>query len=385
MNNDAHRLGYQNYYQLIMEFNGVDYESIDEICEIVDQETRMDYKQLFAISQNYIQENFQLEASEIEIKHYNYAIKQMMVPKEWRMEYSKEECIDIVKSFFENGGYDIDGIIENSDLWYGEGKINQSFFSCTDADERDYRIYANVNPNTFGVYTLLHEFAHAVHYKYVDKKVPYLLKDPHEIATEAVAIYFNDKLYHSPTMRSLMGINDEVNSVFYEAFADPTRLVFLRKLVRNIQFEKSIFENPHQDYNKLWWELSRRFMLYKVSEDEQIPEWMSNQHIVNASGIHVFYLYAFAFSAQLEYYFPDDEIESLKNGLMKYGDTMAWDQLLENVTGETLNLNYLFNSYKWKNKSEVPISLDIKGSKGLSYLESEVLEQMIQRNIFTFI
>lgn len=376
MNNDARRLGYQNYYQLIMDFNGVDYSSIDEISRIVEQETLNDYKKLLTISRMDIQRRFDIESSAIQLKHYNYTVKQMMVPDEWRKDYTNETCLQIIKDFFALGNYEIDEIIENSDLWYEEGKIHQSFFFCSDPDECNYKIYANVKPNTIGVYTLLHEFAHAVHYKYVDRNIPYLLKDPHEIATEGVAIYFNDKLYHSTTLRNMMGLDSEPKSVYYKAFADPTRLVFLRKLVRNIQFEKSIFEDPHQDFNALWWKLTQKYMLYDVDEDEKLPEWMSNQHLINASGIHVFYLYAFAFSAQLEYYFPDNEIAPLKDGLMTYGDAMEWDDLLEKVTGEKLNLSYLFNSYKWKNKRVEPITFDVKPSNSLSYFEKDVYDML---------
>lgn len=369
MNGDAQRLGYANYYQMVMDFNGVDYSSLDKISDIVESETDLDYRKLLDVSYKDLYENYGITKDEFTPKHYSYSLKQMMVPKEWRTDFDKDECIDIVRSFFALGDYNIDGIIENSDLWYEEDKVNQSFFFCNEAMECDYRIYANVKPNTMGIYTLLHEFGHAVHYKNVNDHVPYLLRDPHEIATEGVAIYFNDKLYHSPTLRKMMGIEKEANSPYYQAFLDPSRLVFLRKLVRNIQFEKSIFEDPNQDFNVLWWNLNKRYMLQDIKAEDRHPEWMSNQHIINASGIHVFYLFAFAFSAQLEHHFPDNNISALKYGLMQYGDTKEWDDLLKNVTGEKLNLNYLFNSYKWKNKKNVPITFDAKPSNRLSYLE----------------
>jgi len=125
-------------------------------------------------------------------------------------------------------------------------------------------------------------------------------------------------------------------------------------------------------------------MLYNhVADADRLPEWISNQHIINASGIHVFYLYAFAFAAQLEFYYPDANIAQIKSAIMKYGDSMEWNDLLEHATGEPLNLNYLFNSYKWKNKSETPISFDIKSPSGLSSMERKMYEALIDRELYT--
>ncbi|MFA9389296.1 MAG: hypothetical protein ACERKD_05790 [Prolixibacteraceae bacterium] len=383
MNSDASRLGYTNYYQLMMEFNGVEYKRLDELCRIVENETNEDYRKLLAISQNEICTKFDIEPSEIQAQHYSYAIKKMVVPDEWQKKYTQDECVGILDAFFAKGDYQIDDIIANSDLWYADNKMNQSFFCNIDVEKSDHRIYANVMPSTIGIYTLLHEMGHAVHYKYVDQKVPYLLKDPNEITTEAIAIYFNDKLYHSPTLRNMMGINDTVRSMYYQAFSDPTRLIFLRKLIRNIQFEKSIFENPTQDYTALWWQLTQNYLLYEVQEEDHLPEWVSDQHIINASGIHVSYLYAFAFAAQLEVYFPDDNIAAVKDLVMKFGDTMDWNEILKNATGEDLNLNYLFNSYRLKNRSKVPIAFDVKIPSKFSFIEKRIDEGLIDRELFT--
>lgn len=383
MNKDTRQLGYQNYYQAVLDFNGVDYNSIDELCNIIENETNEDYRKLLAISQFHICKNYNIETSQIKLEHYNQSIKEMMIPQQWQKEYKNEEVVNLLKKFFALGNYEIDDVLQNSDLWYAEGKFNQSFFICTDLDEKDNRIYANIKPSTLGVYVLLHEMGHAVHYKYVDRKVPYLLKEPNQITTEAVGIYFNNKLYHSQTLREMMGIDDRESSVYYKAFSDPTTLIYLRKLIRNIQFEKGIFEDPTIDFNQLWWTLTQRYLFYdNVADVDRLPEWISNQHIVNASGIHVFYLYAYAFAAQLEAYFPDGNIADLKQGIMKYGDSMEWNELLKQATGEPLNLKYLFNSYKWKNKSDTPITFDVKMPEGLSFIEKRMYEDLIDGDLY---
>ena len=384
MNHDAQRLGYSNYYQSVMDFNGVDYNSLDKICDIVEKETNNDYRKLMVISNLEICKEYKIKPYQIRPQHYQHSINEMMVPASWQKKYDQDKVIDILKKYYALGNYELDDILVNSDLWYAEGKINQSFSISINPDENDYRVYADIKPNTLGIYILLHEFGHTLHYKYIDKSVPYMIREPHEITAEAVAIYFNNKLYNSKVLQNMMGINQMPESSYYKYFSCPSTLIYLRKLIRNIQFEKSIFENPSQDYNQLWWALTQRYMLYDhVADTDRLPEWISNQHIINASGIHVFYLYAFAFAAQLEAYYPDANIAKIKSQIMKYGDSMEWNKILEQATGEPLNLNYLFNSYKSTDKSEKPISFDIKSPSGLSSIEKRMYEAIIDRGLFT--
>lgn len=371
MNRDAQKMGYANYFQLVMDFNGVDYQQLDEFTKIIEQETAADYRQLLEACNTEINRSFNIPASQITPQHYKYEAKKMMLPEAWDKDYTREEFVDILNRYFAYGAYNTESIIQNSDLWFAPDKINQSFFFSVDAEKSDYRIYANIKTNTMGVYTMLHEFGHAVHYQEVDKKLPYLLCEPHTIATEAVAIYFNDKLYHSNTLRRLMALPDISESAYFSEFVDPSRLVFLRKLLRSIAFQQQIFENPEQDFNELWWSLNEKYLYYQTDNDKRLPEWISNQHIIYANGVHVFYLFATAVAAQLEAYFPNDVIGPVK-GFMRLGDSMEWSDMLEQVTGEPLNLNYLFNSYRRISKEEVPFTFNVVSGKMLSYYEENI-------------
>ena len=382
MNADSKKLGYGNYFQLLMDFTDVNYDMLDYITSIIDDETREDYLQLLEISKDEISEKFNISKSEIRPKHYSYSVQKMMVPDAWEKEYTQNQAKAIMKDFFAYGNFNIDAIWNNSNLWYNSTKFNQSFFFCANVDSKDYRIYANSYPNTYGLYNLFHEFGHAVHYQSVDHDVPYLLKEPNCIATEAVGIYFNDKIYNSPALRNLMELTDSLNSVYYNDFNNPSRLIFLRKLIRTIQFEKSIFENPDQNFNELWWALTEQYLLYEAEEKDRLPEWITNQHIINLNGIHVHYLLAFAVAAQLEAYYPDDIIGPMK-GFMRYGNLMSWDKLLERTTGEELNLSYLFNSYKRKKKSKENIIIEMKQKGSLSFYEQFYFDDLTDRNIVT--
>lgn len=367
-NNDARKMGYQNYFELEMDFNGVDYKQLDSFINIIEKETHSDYLQLLEMCKKEICQAFNINVTQIEQSHYTYITSQMHFPKAWNKTYTQAEAIDIINRFFGYGAFDTETIIKKSDLWYQKDKIDQSFFYCPDLDKKDLRIYANIQPNTRGIYVLLHEFGHALHYQSIDRSIPYLLKEPNTISTEAIAIYFNDKLYHSPSLLKLMGIPETNDLSFYNAFTNPSRVIFIRKMIRTIRFQQAIFENPNQDFNQLWWNLTDRYMLFDTSAKHRLPEWITSQHIIYANGIHVYYLYALAIAAQLEAYYPDDVIGPVI-GFMKHGDAYHWQQLIEMLTGEKLNLNYLFNSYRKDKRSYLP-QISLLNGSDYSYLNN---------------
>jgi len=355
LNEDSRKMGYQNYYQLNMDFSGVDYNELNRFVDLVEAGTHRDFERL--MKQVYIEvcKNNNISELEIEPQLVDQEFRKMVIPAEWDSVYSKDDFMSIIRDFYGMGNFNIDDIYANSDIWMDEGKITQSFFFCLDFEKEDYRIYSNSEPNTYGFLNMLHEFGHAVHYKSVNRSTPYFLTEPHPITAEAVGIYFGNKLYHSDELHRLMGIEERPQSIYFEAFSDPASLVFIRKMIRNIHFEKAIFENPDQDFNQLWWSLTEKYLFEKSSNKDQLPVWISNYHVLSLSGIHVAYLYATAFAAQLEASYPNGNFSMLKERLLQHGDTMPWDRLVEISTGEKLDLNYLFNLYRRKKISSKPI------------------------------
>ncbi|MDA3817296.1 MAG: hypothetical protein PF486_07960 [Prolixibacteraceae bacterium] len=193
------------------------------------------------------------------------------MPDEWHKTFDKDSMIQTLDDFFAEGGFSIGALNEQSDIWYEKNKINQAFFFCADATTKDYRIYSNVNPDTYGLKVLLHELGHLIHFKYVSNETPYLLKEPSNIITEAVAAYFDSKIYYSSSLRSMIGISSEPSLPYYDDFINPARLYRLRNLSRNIMFEKSVFENPEQDFTRLWWNLTQKYMLYNAKPKNRLP------------------------------------------------------------------------------------------------------------------
>lgn len=358
MNNDARRLGYDNYFHYNMENYEVSVSELDEILNFVKIQTDADYDLILENCREILAEEFNTDKENLLYEHYRYAHSQMIFPKSWYAEYSRDDFINKLKAFYQSGGYDIRGILAKSDIWYDKNKTNNSFFFCLDIDQGDMRVYSNSHPNSSEFYMLIHEFGHALHYENIGKEVPYFLKNPNPIIAEAVAIYFDSKIYVSPVHREMLELPSLETNPYFKNFTHPSRLLFIRKLLRNIEFEKSFFENPEQDLNALWWDLNRKYLHYDAGPDEQVPEWLSNQHVVYCSGINVFYLYAIIIAAQLEHCFPGQNVSLLKEKVMKYGDSLPWKDIVKKATGEEINLEYLFNSYKKGDEPTTNKSID---------------------------
>ncbi|MDA3881548.1 MAG: hypothetical protein PF436_14250 [Prolixibacteraceae bacterium] len=343
LNKYAGQFGFNNYYEMVLNRNQIDYLAVEDYVQMIKVKTGNDYKQLIKLTEQDICTWYNITPGEISPAHYSRAINRFLIPESWQKEYEKDSLIDIVEQYFAIGNFEPGNLDRQSDIWYEKEKINQAFFFCADADKHDYRIYANVKPNTQGLYILLHELGHLVHFKYVDNSIPYLLREPNIISTEAIAGYFTNKLHNSPTLRSMAGLPDNHITEYYPELKNPYQLYMLRFLARNTMFEKKAFENPEQDFNKLWWDLTEEYMLFRYNKDKDIPEWVTSRHLIYASGVNATYLYASGIAAQLEHYFPDKNMQSLCE-FMKYGNALSWEELLLTTTGENLNIDYLIDS-----------------------------------------
>jgi peptidyl-dipeptidase A len=345
-NNDVKGLGYDNYFQYLMAIKEIDLKLIDSLTLAVDEITREDYLNLMNFCFNGGCKKECILSGQMTMSRYRCAATTMSYPDEWdSIEYSKEEFISCAEKLFKLGNFDISDIYKKSNIWYDKDKVNNSFFFCVDFDNSDFRIYSNFKPSAYSLNPLIHEFAHALHYQSVSKEVPFLLKNPNSIIAEAIGMYFDSKIYTSGKIQSELGLPGLNNNPFYKVFSNPSRVMFIRKILRNINFEKAIFENPDQDFNELWWKLNKEYLYLDPSENEKLPEWMTSFHIVNSSGISVDYLIAVVFAAQLDHYYPDDNFIELKDKIMKYGDSIPWYELIKLSTGEDLNVNYLRKSY----------------------------------------
>lgn len=346
VNKEVRVLGYENYFAYLMDNSEIPIRRIDQMIDSIDLITRDDYRQLLEICRLGMCNHKCNPNGEMTPYQLLCAHSKMVEPKEWSsISYTKEQFIENIKKLYASGGFSIDSICRKSDIWYRKEKVNNSFFFCVDFDESDFRIYSNSQPTAQSLNPMIHEFGHALHYQSIGKEIPYFLKDPNPIISEAIAIYFDSKIYSSEIIQDKLELPCLNKNIFFRDFSNPSQLIFLRKLLRSIKFEKAIYENPDQDFNALWWRLNKEYLFIDPAPADRLPEWITSIHLINSAGVNVDYLFAIAYAAQLEHYFPDDQFAPIKERVMKYGDSVPWNELILQSTGEPLNLTYLRGSY----------------------------------------
>ncbi|MFN3413877.1 MAG: M2 family metallopeptidase, partial [Thermoanaerobaculum sp.] len=196
-----------------------------------------------------------------------------------------KDIVALVASFYQGIGLDPQPILARSDLFERPGKNPHAF--STDIDRQgDVRVLANVKPNQYWLDTMLHELGHSVYSYYVDRSLPYFLRaDAHIFATEGVAMLFG-RLAQNGSFYLAMGLIGEAQlPAFEKAMAHKLRahaLIFSRWCQVMLRFEKSLYQNPDQDLDALWWSLVERYQGLKRPAEAPKGAWASKIHIVSA-------------------------------------------------------------------------------------------------------
>jgi len=134
-------------------------------------------------------------------------------------------------------------------------------------------------------------------------------------------------------------------------------MVFSRWSQVMYRFEKSLYENPDQDLNKLWWDLVEKYQLLKRPEGRNEPDWASKIHIASSPCYYHNYLLGELLASQLYYYIGNNilKVKDVTNQsfvnkpevgkylidkVFSVGDRYYWNDMIEKATGEKLTAKY---------------------------------------------
>jgi len=212
--------------------------------------------------------------------------------------------------------------------------------------------------------TILHELGHGIYWKYIDKKLPFLIRDvSHILTTEAIAQLFERNSKKIYFIKKFCNVDaeeiDKIKDKIEQSLRDK-KLVFSRWSQVMFHFEKSLYENPEQNLNKLWWELVKKYQMIAFSRDK--ADWASKIHFVSSPVYYHNYLLGELFASQINYYISKNILmeKSLKNidysKEKKIGDYLKskiffpgainrWDGLIKYSTGEELNPKYWIEEF----------------------------------------
>ncbi len=354
----AQKIGFSNYHDMSLKLSGQDPGEVTSIFDELDALTKENFAQLKNDIDTYFAKYYKIKITDLKPWHYQNRYFQEapeIYPVDFDKYYKKQDPVRLVASFYDGIGLNVDQILAKSDLYEKPGK-NQHAFS-TDIDrEGDVRTLDNVKPDSYWMNTLLHELGHGVYSFYTDRSLPFTLRDAaHTFTTEAVANMFG-RLATDPLWMKNMGIIDAAES---EKITDVSHkalrlqmLVFSRWAQVMYRFEKSMYENPGQDLNQLWWDLVEKYQMLAKPEGRNMPDWATKIHVALYPCYYHNYLLGELLASQWYYYLTANVTKNqsfvgekaagdyFRERVFKPGARYYWNEMIERSTGEKLTAKY---------------------------------------------
>ena len=361
-NEIAKELGFSNYHEMSLKLSEQDPADISKLFDELDTLTRSAFAGLKDEIDTYLAKRDNVKKEDLMPWHYQNRFFQE-APAIYSVDldkYYKGKNIEkLVTDYYTSIGFDISSMIGKSDLYERPGKNQHAY--CIDIDNHgDVRVLGNIKPNYNWMGTMLHEFGHANYDKYIDPNLPFSLRNPaHTFTTEAIAMFFG-RMASNPQYLQDMKLTDaaETKKVAEESFKvlRLEQLTFSRWAQVMYRFEKSLYENPDQDLNKLWWDLVEKYQMIKRPAGRNQPDWASKIHIATSPCYYHNYLLGELLASQLNHYIAASVLKSTdfrqsyfdKKEVGKYlidnvfnpGSKWSWNEMIEKATGEKLTAKY---------------------------------------------
>ncbi|MDP4222189.1 MAG: M2 family metallopeptidase [Bacteroidota bacterium] len=354
----AKKIGFSNYHEMSLKLSGQDPAEVTAIFDELDKLTRNNFAQLKSDIDTYFANRYKIKVSELRPWHYQNRYFQeapQIYPVNFDKYYANQDPVKLVASFYNGIGLNIDAILAKSDLYEKPGK-NQHAFS-TDIDrEGDIRTLDNVRPDSYWMGTLLHELGHGVYSYYTDRSLPFTLRDAaHTFTTEAIAKLFEREALN-PQWMNKMGIIDSAESARIEESSRKAlrlqMLVFSRWAQVMYRFEKSMYENPDQNLNQLWWDLVEKYQMISKPEGRNMPDWSTKIHVALYPCYYHNYLLGDLLASQWLNYITEHITKDqsfvgqkavgdyFREKVFMPGAKYYWNDMIEKSTGEKLTAKY---------------------------------------------
>lgn len=362
-NQAANELGFKNFHAMELKLSEQEPEEIEKLFDELDNLTRDVFIKAKGEIDTFLAKRYNISKEALMPWHYQNRFFQE-APKIYAVDldvyYKDKDVVELVRNYYTNMGFDLDEVFKKSSLYERPGQYQHAY--CTDIDRAgDVRVVCNVKPNYEWTSTVLHEFGHAAYFKYIDRELPWSLHDcAHTFTTEAIAIMMERLAANPAWLKDVVGIPKEESEKIADACTNSLRLeslVFSRWSQVMYRFEKSLYENPDQNLNKLWWDLVTKYQMLKPPEGRDAPDWASKIHIATVPAYYHNYLMGDLLASQIYYHIATKVLkvaniyrQSFKDqkevGLyliehvFKPGMKYPWNEMIEKATGEKLTPVY---------------------------------------------
>ena len=211
---------------------------------------------------------------------------------------------------------------------------------------------------------MLHELGHAVHDKYIDPDLPFLLRqEAHIFTTEAIAMMFGRLSKDPEWLQDAVGVRDEDKTRITSDLQKNLRLsqlIFARWSQVMMNFERGLYRDPDQNLNQLWWDLTATYQLLATPDDADFPCWAAKNHLVSAPVYYHNYLLGEVLASQFANHIKQHVLSSedrglfhghpavgsyLKDSVFHPGARYRWDDMIERATGEPLTAGYFAEQF----------------------------------------
>lgn len=367
-NEAARKIGYKNYYEMMMTLNEQDVNEVFNIFDELATLTDEPFKKMKNNIDSKLSGKWGIKPDEMRPWHYQDFFFQE-APDLGGVDldaiFEKQDVKKLIGSFYASINLNVDTILQNSDLYERKGKYQHAY--CTDIDRNgDVRTMCNLRNNSNWAATLLHELGHCVYAYYSDRTLPYLLRDSaHIFVTEGIAMMFERLVNNPEWLVKVAGADPkEIDMVKGQLSENLTmgQLVFSRWSQVMLRFERALYENPDQDLNKLWWDLVERYQYVKRPKNRNEPDWASKIHFTSSPVYYHNYQLGGLFASQL---LNTMAVKVLKKGTVKDicfagqpelgafliskvfypGMLYPWNEMIKRATGENLNPKYYVEEF----------------------------------------
>lgn len=359
-NNAAQSLGYKDHYEMSFELAELDLEEVFTIFEDLVRQTNEPFRQVKEEIDDELRQQYGITDKVLYPWHYHDPFFQEApsIPGTDLTPYVKGKNIEqLTIDTFSSLGMEIRDLLAKSDLYERPNKNQHAF--CLDMNRQgDVRVLCNIQPNQYWLETMLHEFGHAVYDKYVDRKLPFILRThAHIFTTEAVAMFFGRMAKEEEWLRKFMGISQEEIASWLplqQKMQQRKMLIMARWIITFVLFERELYRDPDQDLNQLWWKLVNEIQGVQPPKDQDYPHWAAKIHFTIAPVYYQNYLLGELMASQMYYYIQDHistEIFTEQTGkfflenIFLPGDRTDWRGLIKGATGEALNPAYFVKQF----------------------------------------
>jgi peptidyl-dipeptidase A len=356
-NECAKKVGFSNFYTMRLTIQELDETRLFELVDQLQKATDPLWKKYKKSLDVQLSQRFGISEKDLMPWHYQDPFFQEAPQQDYKLDqfYEKRDIVKISEDFFKSIELPVDDILKKSDLFEREGKSQHAFCTCIDRNQ-DVRILCNVRDSEYWMATQLHELGHGVYDKFINAKLPFLLRTYSHISlTESIAMLFGRFSKNGQFLKEYCDIDAETAKQVDEKGKQQTSaalLVFARWAMVMIQFERAMYQNKNKDLNKLWWDLVERYQGVNKVPNRNKPDWASKLHLACAPVYYQNYLLGEMIASQLFHYinkylpskqrcFSPEAGLWLKNGLFNYGAQYPWEQTVRKVTNEDLNPEYL--------------------------------------------